>query len=1141
MGAPRPQRPPSTQDFPGLGQPAQRPAAPQSVEQQPEAPAPRQQAEASAPAPARPPAPTVDEVAFELDQSLVMFDRVRPARPQRGKLGKPIKLLTNFYGMTIPGSDCYHYETLPPVNRRIMEVWKSTNGSNPAKLGVYDGRKNFYTPKKIVFKDDGVQALKIVLPEEDPSEQKREQSFTVTVRLVATVNMEKLHRFIEGKGDNDAPREAIQILDILLKSRPTMLFMSINKRTGGSFYDDHAPTFISGGLAAHQGWKQSIRPTYKQLLVNLDVATSCYYQTGPMLDVVAGFFGRRGILDVINDQRLAQKLYNPQTLEFQRLSKFLSRVSIDITHRDSGRRKYKVKKLHKFGADRTEITVDSMAKSMSVAKYFGEVLGKRVQYPQLPLVCCGTDGQIMIPMEFCMIRPNQRHIGKLSEAQTADIIKVTAVPPPERRQRIERGRSTMHDEKQNVDLLAAWGVKLDPNMKEVDARILPAPVLTGSSQRGSPDINPFNGAFDFSKVPQQFYRPASLKAYGVCVFGQTRTTWDQLCGFLDALFKGCRDKGMQIEKRDYNDIVLYQERREVQAALAEVNHMAVKAAMPPGATNLPPTAQMIFCVFDKGGALYDEIKHVAETKLNIMTQCFLAKHCFNTKPGVAVNLALKINAKLGGVNCVVEPSKHLSVLGQPIPTMIMGADVTHPPPGADGGVSIAAVVASLDSRFCEYRAAIRVQPPRTEIIKSLGDVSIELMNLFRARANNRFPQRVLFFRDGVSEGQFGEVALQEVQSLKKAFRDLGANDIKLTFLVVNKRHGARFFAKDGRDADKKGNVLAGTVVDSGITHPFEFDFYLNSHQGLQGTSRSAHYHVLYDENNFTADSLQEITYKMCYLYARASRSVSIVPPAYYAHLVAARARCYRVGGVNGSDTISMSGGIGSATAEQFSEVTVGMKNKINTKRNSDLALKSVDGVGHLSLADFRLLNMGWAVADAALITGQIVREEPEAMCTVKFPDILEYRTKILGLPKNPINLILTETCDMDFTRPIFRCTELQVVVLTTKEAIEVGVSRFLKSREDPSCMNTSVMRSWKPGEAVELANGTVTFVSFERGEDGRLDLFEVIEWVSTTLGVKRLEISAGGIIINNLINNCLLDEIRLTQTGQFVGRVGFNF
>ncbi len=55
-------------------------------------------------------------------------------------------------------------------------------------------------------------------------------------------------------------------------------------------------------------------------------------------------------------------------------------------------------------------------------------------------------------------------------------------------------------------------------------------------------------------------------------------------------------------------------------------------------------------------------------------------------------------------------------------------------------------------------------------------------------------------------------------------------------------------------------------------HPYEFDFYLNSHPGLQGTSRPAHYHVLFDEHKFSPDVLQTVTYRLCYLYCR--RSVS---------------------------------------------------------------------------------------------------------------------------------------------------------------------------------------------------------------------------------------------------------------------------
>lgn len=35
---------------------------------------------------------------------------------------------------------------------------------------------------------------------------------------------------------------------------------------------------------------------------------------------------------------------------------------------------------------------------------------------------------------------------------------------------------------------------------------------------------------------------------------------------------------------------------------------------------------------------------------------------------------------------------------------------------------------------------------------------------------------------------------------------------------------------------------------------------------MQGTSRPAHYHVLYDENKFSADALQTLTNNLCYTY-----------------------------------------------------------------------------------------------------------------------------------------------------------------------------------------------------------------------------------------------------------------------------------
>ena len=125
---------------------------------------------------------------------------------------------------------------------------------------------------------------------------------------------------------------------------------------------------------------------------------------------------------------------------------------------------------------------------------------------------------------------------------------------------------------------------------------------------------------------------------------------------------------------------------------------------------------------------------------------------------------------------------------------------------------------------------------------------------------------------------------------------LGINPMpKFTVLVVAKRHHVRFFPRRPEEAgqgDKSGNVPAGTVVDSEITNPAEFDFYLQSHGGLLGTSRPAHYNVLLDENDFrcgglfleeisekliltvhlSPDGIQQLCFALCHVYARSTRS-----------------------------------------------------------------------------------------------------------------------------------------------------------------------------------------------------------------------------------------------------------------------------
>jgi len=68
-------------------------------------------------------------------------------------------------------------------------------------------------------------------------------------------------------------------------------------------------------------------------------------------------------------------------------------------------------------------------------------------------------------------------------------------------------------------------------------------------------------------------------------------------------------------------------------------------------------------------------------------------------------------------------------------------------------------------------------------------------------------------RDGVSEGQFYQVLLYELDAIRKACASLEPDyQPPVTFVVVQKRHHTRLFASnhnDNRTTDRSGNILPG--------------------------------------------------------------------------------------------------------------------------------------------------------------------------------------------------------------------------------------------------------------------------------------------------------------------------------------------
>ncbi|XP_062520614.1 protein argonaute-2-like [Corticium candelabrum] len=482
-------------------------------------------------------------------------------------------------------------------------------------------------------------------------------------------------------------------------------------------------------------------------------------------------------------------------------------------------------------------------------------------------------------MEVCEIAPNQRCLKKLPKKLEAAMIRTTVRPPAERRKQIMEFISSANFNR-DPDI-KQFDITVDLQMCEVNGRLLPPPQLRYKDIKNkSKLITPRDGMWNMREY--KFVEGKKVTSWALLCFissggqgshgGYSRQCC--CCKLSSELQKASKRYAMPID----GDPAFHEHinKRQLTDVFRAMSNIELVVAILPH--------------YDSKD-IYSELKQLGDLDYEIPTQCVVERTAKESNLQVLSNLCLKINAKLGGVNVVVPEILRF----KPDEAVIFfGADVTHPSPGTDETTpSIAAVVGSIDKEACKYACQVRAQKSRKEIITELQGMVTELLKEYRTRTL-LLPTRIIFYRDGVSEGQFSEVHVEELQAIQRACLSLHVSyQPGITMVVVRKRHHTKFFPGDKEDkCSKSGNMPPGTVVDTVVVHPIEFDFFLYSHQGIQGTSRPTYYYVLYDDNEFTADALQMLTYQLCHVYARCTRSVSLPAPVYYAHLAAYRARCY---------------------------------------------------------------------------------------------------------------------------------------------------------------------------------------------------------------------------------------------------------
>jgi eukaryotic translation initiation factor 2C len=167
--------------------------------------------------------------------------------------------------------------------------------------------------------------------------------------------------------------------------------------------------------------------------------------------------------------------------------------------------------------------------------------------------------------------------------------------------------------------------------------------------------------------------------------------------------------------------------------------------------------------------------------------------------------------------------------------MYVGADLSHPAPGAGNQTSVVAVVASADDIPNRYFKEVYKQNRPSKTRKESRDLIVSMREIMKSliQQYNKHrgypPTAIVIYRDGISEGEFYSVFEDELMATRQACADLSpVYRPYLTYIVVNKRHRTRFFPTN---TDK--NVQAGTVVDShDITNATTYDFFLNSQHGI---------------------------------------------------------------------------------------------------------------------------------------------------------------------------------------------------------------------------------------------------------------------------------------------------------------------
>lgn len=752
-----------------------------------------------------------------------------------------------------------------------------------------------------------------------------------------------------------AQGDLVQLLNVIISKVPSdtanVYSLGQNKYYPGVGSPLMEQVDITGGLQALRGYYASVRTASNRILVNLNVTSAAFYKAGPLMDPVSEYAGG-----------YAGQTPRPQDLV--RAEAFIRMLRVQTNYvkaldangkpkKDSQGRPQTVPGFKsivglatrpRYGDARTVTfswtdpkNPQAAARSISVFDYLKNQHGISLQHPELPVLNVGTrNDPSYLPVELALVLPGQPVRRLLSGSQPEHMLRFAARAPRHNAESIAgtpgNGLRTMGFNGP-AQVVNNFGFDISKELITVPGRILPTPRV----YYGLKELQAKDGSWNLMNV--KFSKPGSFGQWSCVVINYNDQRGNALLprgsqiqgmdvlddnGILAALERHLRTYGVRMGTRHpINHINIPRPNEQSR----DVIDKKIKEVFANAETQ---KVELLFVVLKEADKwLYSRIKFWGDIKYGVQSICSVGSKVQKPKGQDMYlgNLALKFNIKGGGV---VHTQRDMYPLGNN-DCMLVGIDVTHPSHGsAEQAPSIAGVVASVDEQLSQWPGSLRSQRGREEMVQGLTEMMIERLKLWCKHNNNNLPRKIIIFRDGVSEGQYNLVLDHELPPIQEAFEKLygdARNWPSVCVIVVGKRHHTRFYPTDSRSMDQKsGNPMPGTVVDRGVTSHYLWDFFLQAHKGLQGTARPAHYVVLKDELHFGQNELEAFVHKLCYNFNRATKAVSICPPAYYADLICERGRMYLYSTLNENQSVS-----GAAYNAQTADWTHGVHAKLSEK------------------------------------------------------------------------------------------------------------------------------------------------------------------------------------------------------------------